>query len=233
MLRSFVLLVVFTILATLGLGFFFQKSYPFVLASETARKSIQVTPEQSKELNGAELRSDMIAFAIYSAILCGGLSLILIDTDKLGRRVVGLAVGLIVGGVVGAGAGWFGHWFYENPSIAIQETILYYLTRWSLMLAPIAIVTGGICAVAGGNQRQALNVITGAIFGAIAAAVIYAILCGLVTTPEGRDKILPFFYANRILFIAASIFCIGFGIASQLYRKSAAVSKSETEKPAS
>lgn len=219
MMRNLPLILVFTLLATCGLGFLLQSAYPFVLASETARKSVEVSKEQTLELNEAELKSDMIAFAVFSAVLCGGLASLLVKADNLSKRIVGLGMGIVLGAMVGAGVGWLGHWFEAHPSIDIQDAMLYFCLRWSIMLVPIAIATAFLCSLIGGAPKNLLNSIIGGILGALVASSIYAVLSGLVTTVEGRHKVLPFFLGNRILIIACSIFCIGAGIAWQLYEK--------------
>ena len=58
MLRNLVLLIAVTALISIGLGLLFERVYPFVLASETARTSIVVTPEQTLELKAAARASD-------------------------------------------------------------------------------------------------------------------------------------------------------------------------------
>lgn len=225
--RSLPVLLVYTLLATCGLGLLFQSAYPFVLASETARKSVEVSKEQLIELNGAELKSDMIAFALLSAVLCGGLASLLVKAEKVSRRIVGLGMGILLGALVGAGVGWLGHWFEAHPSIDIQDTMLYFCLRWSIMLVPIAIATAFLCSLIGGTTTNLLNSIIGGILGAVVASAIYAVLSGMVTTVEGRHKVLPFFLGNRILIIASSIFCIGAGIAWQLHgKKSSSIDKS-------
>ena len=77
MLRNLVILIAVTVLISIGLGLLFERVYPFVLASETARTSIVVTPEQTLELRAAARASDMIAFAIFAAVACGGIAVCL------------------------------------------------------------------------------------------------------------------------------------------------------------
>ncbi len=219
MIRSFVMLVVLTLLVSFGLGYLFQSAYPFVLASETARKSVEVSEEQMAELKGAALASDRIAFAIIGALLCGTLPLVVSGPSSSTKKIAGAGVGLLLGGGLGAVAGWFGHWFYANPSIEIADAMMYFLLRWTLMLLPLAIAAAISSTLASGNIKLIPHSLVGAVLGAVAASALYSVLSGTVTTIEGREKILPFFFGNRVLILAATCFCIGAGILLQLQAK--------------
>lgn len=196
-----------------------RSTYPFVLASEKARKSVEVTVSQMKELRSAELASDMIAFGIFSALMCGVLAACLGVSKSVMGKLVGLAIGLVLGAVAGAGMGWIGHWLELNPAFEIRDPMIYSVVRWSIMLLPVAIAAGFVIAIASKSFNQIAHVVIGAVLGSVVAAMIYAAVAGTFTTMEARSKIMPFHDANRILIIAASMFCIGTGIVLQLPRK--------------
>jgi hypothetical protein len=215
MLRNLVLLIALTALISIGLGLLFEKVYPFVLASETARTSIVVTPEQTLELKAAARASDMIAFAIFSAVTCGVIAVCLGKHTNQNRRWVGLGLGVALGIVAGASAGWIGHWFEENPALDFEDPMIYSLVRWAVMLAPMGIAVGIASSDFGHWQSQLFHLIVGALIGVMAASVIYAFLSGLATVLEGKPKIFPHFLSNRILIMSSTIFCVGLGIITQ------------------
>lgn len=191
-------------------------TYPFVLASEEAQKSIMVTPAQQAELASATLASDLIAYAITGGILCGALALLVGFAPSASQRGVGAAIGLGIGAIAGAAAGWLGHWIELNPSFEISDPMVYIVVRWVLMLAVLGIAAGVSVGLASNNMKNAINLVVGGLLGVVATAILYGLLVGLVTTPEGRHKILPFHDANRALLFAAAFAFIGLGILLQL-----------------
>ncbi len=197
----------------------YSSNYPFVLASEEARKSVEVTPAQMLELRSAELSSDMIAYGIFSALLCGALAACCSVSKNARGQILGLLVGLALGAGAGAGMGWIGHWLELSPAFVISDPMIYSVVRWSIMLLPVAIAAGIATSISTGSMNELGHSVIGAILGAVSAAAIYSVVAGTFTTIEARSKILPFHDANRILMVAASIFCIGFGIILQLHRK--------------
>lgn len=217
MLRNIVLLIALTALVSLGLGFLFERLYPFVLASETARTSIVVTPAQTAELKAAALASDMIAFAIFSAVTCGAIALFLGKQTHPNRRWMGLGIGLALGSVAGAFAGWIGHWYEAQPGLDIEDPMIYSLVRWAAMLAPLGIAAGIASTDFGKWSSQLFHLIVGALIGVMAASVIYAFLSGMATVLEGKPKIFPHFLSNRILIMSTTIFCVGLGIITQAH----------------
>jgi hypothetical protein len=215
MLRNLLILIALTALISIGLGLLFEKVYPFVLASETARTSIVVTPEQTLELKTAARASDMIAFAIFAAVACGVIAVCLGKHTNQNRRWMGLGIGVALGIVAGASAGWIGHWFEENPALDFEDPMIYSLVRWAFMLAPVGIAVAIASSDFGHWQSQLFHLIVGALIGVIAASVIYAFLSGMATVFEGKTKIFPNFLSNRILIMASTIFCVGLGIITQ------------------
>ena len=213
------LLAITTAVFTVVVFVAIRSTYPFVLASKEARKSVEVTVSQMKELRSAELSSDMIAFGIFSALLCGVSAACFSISKNVSGRLVGLAIGLFLGATAGAGTGWLGHWLELNPAFDIKDPIVYSVVRWSIMLLPVAIAAGIATSISTRSLNQIVHSVIGATVGAMAAAMIYAVVAGTLTTMEARSKILPFYDANRILIIAASMFCIGTGIVLQLHRK--------------
>ncbi len=197
----------------------YSTSYPFVLASEEARKSLEVTPSQMLELRSAELSSDMIAYGIFSALMCGALAACCSRSENTAGQLLGLAIGLVVGAIAGAGMGWIGHWLELSPAFVISDPMIYSVVRWSIMLLPVAIAAGIATSISTFSPNEIGHAVMGAILGAVSAAAVYSVVAGSVTTIEARSKILPFHDANRVLIVAASIFCMGVGIILQLHRK--------------
>ncbi|XZE43213.1 hypothetical protein SH467x_002766 [Pirellulaceae bacterium SH467] len=194
----------------------FHFTYPFVLASEEAQKSIMVTPAQQAELASATLASDLIAYAITGGILCGALALLVGSAPSLSHRGIGASIGLGLGAITGAAAAWLGHWIELNPSFEISDPMVYIVVRWVLMLALLGISAGVAVALASNHWKNAVNLIVGGLLGVVATAITYGLLVGLVTTPEGRHKILPFHDANRAILFTSAFAYIGLGILLQL-----------------
>jgi hypothetical protein len=217
MLRNLVILIAVTVLISIGLGLLFERAYPFVLASETARTSIVVTPEQTLELKAAARASDMIAFAIFAAVACGAIAVCLGKHTNQNRRWMGLGIGVALGIVAGASAGWIGHWFEAHPDLDFEDPMIYSLVRWAVMLAPLGIAVGIASSDFGHWRSQLFHLIVGALIGIMAASVIYALLSGMATVLEGKTKIFPHFLSNRILIMATTVFCVGLGIITQAH----------------
>ncbi len=218
MIRPLAFLVAITAACTFALHGAFSTYHPFVLASPETRKSVEVTTAQNLELRAAELASDMIAYAVFSALLCGALAACCSAARSAKGQIVGLVVGLLGGAVAGAATGWIGHSLELNPTFAISDPMIYAIVRWSLMLLPIGIMAG-IALSASDSTGKIANTVAGAVIGAILASMIYSIAVGTFTTIEARSAILPFHDANRMMLIGLSVFCIGAGAIIQLHRK--------------
>jgi MFS family permease len=218
MLRLLALFVVFCVVSIAGLGYLYKSSYPFVLASEEARRSLEVTDEQMSELKSAALSSDMIAFGIMGAVLAGGFAALLGKATQTSKRPIGLVAGAVLGLGAGALGAMAGHWFVESPPFDINDPMLYSFVRWILILGGVAGAAGLATALVGNFQKDAANAVIGALIGLFAAAAIYALASGSMTTAEQKNKILPHHFDNQLLIIVASFTCIGLGIISQLYR---------------
>jgi hypothetical protein len=206
-----VLFVSFLIFASAGLLWFYQTYHPLVLASAEARKSVEVSSEQLNELNAAEMFSDMISFALLGGVLSSGLALIS-ATKRPMSRFFGLLTGLALGAVAGAAAGFIGHWFDDSPYIQISDPMLYSCLRWALMLILIPFAVAAACAVGADFKKDFVGAFLGAFIGILCAAFLYAILSGMVTTVEGRNKIFPHHFSNRVLIVVATIFCTASGV---------------------
>ena len=217
--KMLALLAIATAVSTLMVFGAIRFTYPYMLASEEARKSIEVSVSQMKELRSAELSSDMIAFGIFSALLCGVLASCLGVSKNVSGRFGSLVIGLVLGAIAGAGMGWIGHWLELNPAFEISDPTVYTVVRWCIMLLPVAIAAGIATSISTKSFNQIAHSVIGALLGAVGAAMIYAVVAGTFTTIESRSKVLPFHDANRILIISASTFCIGIGIFLQLHRK--------------
>lgn len=213
-----VLFVSFSILASACLLWFYQTYHPLVLASEESRNSIDVTVEQLNELNNAERLSDMISFALLGGVLSGGLALISGTTKSPMSMYFGLFTGLVLGAVAGAAAGFIGHWFDDAPYIQISDPMMYSCLRWALMLILIPFAVAAACAVGGDFKNNFVGTLLGALIGVLSAAFLYAILSGMVTTVEGRNKIFPYHFSNRVLIVVATIFCTVSGVLWQSIR---------------
>lgn len=213
--RKILFVLVATALFTASLTGLLHFTYPFVLASEEARKSIAVTPEQQAELASATLASDMIAFAIFGGSLCAFLALLLGIAPKGATRGIGAGAGLGLGAITGAAAAWLGHWIELNPAFEMPDPMVYIVVRWVIMLAAVGIAAGVAVALASNHLRNVVNMAIGGLLGVAASAITYGLLSGVVTTPEGRHKILPFHDANRVMLFASVFAFVGLGILLQ------------------
>ena len=177
-------------------------------ASEAARTSLEVTEEQSAELNQSALRSDAIVFAAWGAALAACIALCCAGARNLPFRFVGVVVGLLVG----AGAGWatanLGFWF--DHAVKFEPTTTYWAKKWGLMYLPIAGAVS-ISAIAAGNLKNAVDCIVGAVVGSCLAVFVYCILLGLVTPLEGHDAGFPGTDENRLVFLIGSFLLVGGG----------------------
>ena len=211
----------FSILASAGLLWFYQTFHPLVLASEEARKSVEVSSEQLNELNAAERLSDMISFALLGGVLSGGLAFISATKSPM-SRFLGLLTGLALGGVAGAVSGFIGHWFDDASYIQISDPMMYSCLRWVLMLILIPFAVAAASAVGCDFKKDFaknfVGALVGAFIGVLSAAFLYAILSGMVTTVEGKNKIFPHHFSNRVLIVVATIFCTVSGVLWQSIR---------------
>lgn len=215
MLQKTLFVLLLSVALTTGLTFLLQKTYPYVLASEEARKSVEVTPAQQAELNGVDRSNDMIAFAIIGAVTCGLLPLAIATKRDPKTSGLGIGSGLVLGALGGMAAGWLGHWIEDSPLFDFGDLMTHTLIRWILMLTPVAIAFGVANGLADGKTQSIGKGIVGGILGIVVASAIYAFLAGVISTPEGRNKILPFYDANRAIIIAAVVVCMGLGVLLQ------------------
>ncbi|MCU0715671.1 MAG: hypothetical protein MUD03_06045 [Pirellula sp.] len=225
--RKILFVLIATALFTASLTGLLHYTYPFVLASEEARKSIAVTPEQQAELASATLASDLIAFAIFGGSLCATLALLLGTASQGAAKGIGAAAGLGLGAITGAAAAWLGHWIELNPAFEMSDPMVYIVVRWVLMLAAVGIAAGFAVALASNKLSNIVNIAIGGLLGVAASAITYGLLSGVITTPEGRHKILPFHDTNRVMLFASAFAFVGIGILLQL-RTEAAKPKGDT-----
>lgn len=229
--RSLPLLVVLLLLIGSIATMVIHSTYPYVQASEEARKSIMVTQEQRNELIAAAKTNDMIAFGLVGSLLCIAVAF---GSAKPAQAVPGAALGLVLGGGAGIAAAWLGYWFYNHPSIDIKDSTMHHFLRCLLMFLPLAVAAGLSVVVA---RRQFVDVgtsILGALLGVVATSAIYAMLSGLISTVEGSDKIFPHFLTNRFLIVLGSMICIGAGSALLLNKsKKAEATPPQTPTPQS
>ena len=89
-----------------------------------------------------------------------------------------------------------------------------------LILIPFAVAAASAvgCDFKKDFAKNFVGALVGAFIGVLSAAFLYAILSGMVTTVEGKNKIFPHHFSNRVLIVVATIFCTVSGVLWQSIR---------------
>ncbi|MEM7475210.1 MAG: hypothetical protein AAF483_09480 [Planctomycetota bacterium] len=208
MIKSFCLFLFLAIIAIPSMYYGVQSQYDkFQYASKEAQESLEVTEAQSAELNASALKSDTIVYVCWGAILAAisGVS----STTASGNR--GRLVGFVVGLVLGAGAGWLcafvGHW--HDQTMTFNNSMMYWVGRWALMLAPVGLVTAVAVAAAGSIGKSIVDAIVGGLIGVVATLAVYCLLQGLITPLEQHDAVFPGNKENQIALFGLSVVLLG------------------------
>jgi uncharacterized membrane protein len=221
MLSKLIQLVACTLVASVA--------YPFVLASKVARESIEVTQEQLTELKGATFASDRIAYAIFGAVIASLLALTFAKAEPWTKRLPALGAGAVLGALAGFLSGMLAHWFLNNPTLYVQDTMVHIFLMVSVLMLPIAIAIGLSTGMVSKSATDIVGATIAASLGALGAALLYAVLNGTVTEQEQRHMIMPGHSFNRILLIALTVLSIG---AALVIQQSATNKKSAQSKHA-
>ncbi len=230
MVRHLALTVVSSLLITAALTYFYGSTYPYVLASEEARTSVVVTEAQLVELKAATQSSDRIAYAIFGALACTVMPLLVSVGQPIKKQLIGAAAGLPLGAISGIAAACIGHWFDNHPSITFSEDSMHVLVRWIVMLVPIAIACGIAVGIAYSSVKTIVARIVGAVVGVVIAGGLYGFLAGVVTIAEEKHKIFPFHPGNRTMIIGSVLCFVGLVMLLQYNSEQATLKKSAQSK---
>lgn len=185
-------------------------------ASEEAQKSLEVTEQQTRELQASRLKSDMIAFGLFGTLLGGLCGAVCSATGTAAHRGLAGVLGLVLGLVAGVAGAWLGHFHDANMAFG-GEPMTYWFVRWIALLLPIGLVAG--IAAQAASRFSGADGVVGGVLGASLAAVIYCLASGSLTPIEGHAEIFPAHSTNRLLAYSVASICIAGLIAFQLGRQ--------------
>jgi hypothetical protein len=193
------LFAIISVIVALGFCGILHVGYPFVLASEQARTSLEVTQEQRDELDSALKSSDLRAFAIFGAMICVVTGLGFMNGANPVQLATVVGTGIVLGGVSGWMMGLIGYWFHQNLIDSLSDVMVHVVARLFVMFIPIALAVGLVAAVATRNGRNFGSAFGGAVLAAIVAAAGYGVLSGVITPLELVRDIMPAHEVNRVL----------------------------------
>ncbi len=202
-------LVAFATVAGIGYCVLISQTYPFVLASEEARRSVEVTDSQRAELNAAKHSSDLIAYSIFGAMLCIVVAIVGSHPGSALHRLLSILVGGALGGIAGIGMGFIGYLFHDAMISVLADPMVHMFSRLSAMFLPVALAIGLTMAFASKSKETAVNATMGAVVGALLTSLLYGILSGLVTPLEIVGAIYPAHTENRYLLFLVAFLAIG------------------------
>lgn len=207
-------LVVYILLAgglSTAIWYVFELKYDVgYFASQEARESVVVTEAQSAELNSSAYRVDLIAYAIYGALITGLCGLVCPKVGSTTSRLRGLLGGFVLGGLAGCAMAALGHWFDDAVAMP-RDPMLYWLQRWALMLAALGLAIGIATVMGGAKGGSQSEPIVGALLGSIGAAILYCLFSGEFTPVESHHTIYPGFASNRWLILTLAAVLSGSG----------------------
>ncbi len=178
-------------------------SYPWVLASEEARKSLEVTKEQRDELDAALKNSDRIALSIIGVAICCTLCAGYVASPS--RAAYAIPAAVVGGAIAGALSCEIGYWFHGNFVERVADPMVHVVARLGLMFIPICIAAGATAVTASGLKSDFTSAAAGGLLGTVTAAALYVVLSGVVTPLELVRDIMPGHSINRSLLIVLFI----------------------------
>lgn len=184
-------------------------------ASREVQESLTVTEQQSAELQLSRLKSDVIAFGMFSALLSGLCGVVCLPKAGNVNLVSSGLVGLLVGFAAGAAGAWLGH-AHDARMVFSGEPMFYWFIRWLAILLPIGIAAG--LAAYWKSRARPLDAIVAGAVGASLAAVLICLSMGSMTPIELHVEIFPAHSSNRLLVFALAAVCISGMLTFQLGR---------------
>ncbi len=208
-----------------------HNTYPLVLASEEARKSLEVTKEQRDELDAALKNSDRIALSIVGVAICCTLCAGYLARPS--RVAFALPVAIVGGAIAGELSCEIGYWFHSNFVERLADPMVHVVARLGLMFVPVCVAAGATAFAASTLKQDFTSVTAGGLLGTVAAAALYGVLSGVVTPLELVRDIMPGNSINRTLLIMLFIPAICSLALRQSWQDSRKLSKITTSQPAS
>ena len=188
-------------------------------ASKEVQESLTVTEEHSAELQLSRLKSDVIAFGMFAALLSGACGIVCVPKAGAANVVGSGLIGLLLGFAAGAAGAWLGH-MHDARVVFIGEPMIYWFIRWLVILLPIGIAAG--LAAYWKSQARLLDAIVAGAIGASLAAVLFCLTMGSLTPIELHVEIYPAHSSNRLLVLALAAVCISGMLTFQLGRQAKA-----------
>lgn len=185
-------------------------------ASKEVQESLTVTEENSAELQLSRLKSDVIAFGLFAALLGGVCGIACVPKGGTANIVSSGLIGLLLGVAAGAAGAWLGH-THDARVVFIGEPMIYWFIRWLVILLPIGIAAG-LAAYWKSSARLLDAILAGAI-GASLAAVLICLISGSLTPIELHVEVFPAHSSNRLLVLALAAVSISGMLTLQLGRK--------------
>lgn len=186
-------------------------------ASKEVQESLTVTEEHSAELQLSRLKSDVIAFGMFAALLSGACGVVCVHKAGTANIVGSGLIGLLLGFAAGAAGAWLGH-VHDTRVVFSGEPMFYWFIRWLVILLPIGIAAG-LAAYWKSRARPLDAIVAGAIGGSL-AAVLICLSVGSLTPIELHVEIFPAHSSNRLLVLALAAVCISGMLTFQLGRQS-------------
>lgn len=185
-------------------------------ASKETQESLSVTEQQSAELRLSRLKSDLIAFGMFAALLGGVCGIACVPKSGTANVISSGLVGLLLGFVGGAVGAFLGH-THDARVVFSGEPMFYWFIRWLVVLLPIGIASG--LAAYWKSQARNFDAIAAGAIGASLAAVLICFIGGSLTPIELHSEVFPAHSSNRLLVLAVAAVCISVAIAFQLGRQ--------------
>ncbi len=213
----FVILFVMALLVSLVSWGVLDRTYNHPsFASKEAQETLVVSEELSAELQASRLKSDLIAYGLFSALLGSVCGAVCVRRTGTASIVVAAIIGLLLGLTGGMAGAWLGH-LHDAKMVFSGDPMIYWITRWIAILLPI-----GLAAGIAASLNSPAKILDGVLAGAIGAAVATLLICfvsGSLTPIELHTEVFPAHSSNRILVFSLAATCIAGLIAFQLQRQ--------------
>ena len=175
-------------------------------AIEASKKAGVLTEEMSAEVDHEDFKSALVTFSIWGVIvgLAFGISSPLNKT-KLPLRAI---TGAVLGTIGGLAAAYISNRYarFSEPPIDFST---YWLTRWIIVLLPLAAALGIAATVASWNAKMMVENIVRVGVGVVLAICVYVFSMGFATPIEQSQYLFPGFKSNSsILMVTTSLFAI-------------------------
>ncbi len=185
-------------------------------ASKEAQETLVVSETQSTELQASRLKSDIIAYCLFAALLGSVCGAVCVPRSGTPSIIVAALIGLLIGLAGGAAGAWLGH-IHDAKMVFSGDPMVYWITRWFAILLPIGIAAGLAAAVR--SQAKIVEAILAGAIGATVATILICLVTGSLTPIELHTEIFPAYGSNRLVSLSLAAVCIAGTIAFQLSRQ--------------